>query len=263
MKRMIVLAASLTVALGSSMARPQSTPVDLRGIYVGGNNIIRENPTPLAAALKVPGVDGLLLNIGWDETEPVMGQYQWTTLDQWISQAISDGKKITVSVGAAMRTPSWLFQPPPDGAGATPCTDATYLDILQTGISPLGLSNCLRAQYLEVFAPDAGVFPDDIQKAHVALAPDTLAIELAKQKGSGKLVVYVASTDPNAALSICGRPGRRWSAGDRPRSNVQDGSNGNEFFLVKKGLLPVGSVQVTSTSRGSPNGHSESASVWE
>jgi hypothetical protein len=471
MKMRIFLNAILVgMVLAGSTARAQSAAADLRGVYVGGNDITNENPKSLAAALKVPGVDGLLLNIGWSEIEPAMGQYQWDTLDQWISQAISDGKKITVSVGAGAKTPSWLFQPAPDGAGAAPlsfsssrkggasgvcdsetiaapwdtaflkqwdsmlsalsahlkstrtykavlllrltginrdtdelhlpaetaqstgldcvsdaiatwqqagyrpslllqgwdsitnsfqksfpdksftvaiiartntpfppiaedgsvmkgnipdlsgpplmlasqkfpgrlviqnntlyadvpaqpatiqfaqslgtfiafqtnedltsstgkhaactqpsagaasCTDAGYLDLLQTGIYPLGQSNSLRAQYIEIFATDAIDFPDDVQKAHIALAPDTLAIELAKQKGSGKLVVYVTGTDPNATLSIAALP---VAAGQPPidlGAMAKTDPNGNEFFLIKKGLAPIGSVQITSTSGGS------------
>ena len=63
-------------------ARAQTTGPDLRGIYVGGNDITNENPKSLAAALTVPGMDGLLLNIGWVEIEPSIGQYQWSTLVQ-------------------------------------------------------------------------------------------------------------------------------------------------------------------------------------
>lgn len=96
----------------------QSLLVDLRGIRVGCNGIVRENPTSLDAALRVPGVDGLVLNIGWDELEPAMGGYKWDTLDLWINRADSLGKQITLSVAAGLRTPSWLFQPRPNGGGA-------------------------------------------------------------------------------------------------------------------------------------------------
>ena len=116
------------------VARAQGPAVDLRGIYVGGNNITNENAKSLTAALNVPGVDGLLLNIGWDEIEPAIGQYQWTTLDQWITEAILDGKKITVSVGAGMHTPSWLFQPTPGGAGAKPLSFSIARKDGQTGV---------------------------------------------------------------------------------------------------------------------------------
>jgi hypothetical protein len=50
-----------------------------------------------------------------------------------------------------------------------PCTATTYLAELQTGIYPLGQSNPLRAQYIEVFSADVLAFPDVIQQAHNAL----------------------------------------------------------------------------------------------
>ena len=65
-------------------------PIDLRGIYVGDNDIASSTDS-LAAAFNVPGVDGFLLIIGWDEIEPAMGQYQWTTLDTWAGQEVSAG----------------------------------------------------------------------------------------------------------------------------------------------------------------------------
>jgi hypothetical protein len=48
----------------------------------------------------------------------------------------------------------------------TPCTDLTFLALLQTGIYPLGQSNLLRAQYIEVFPANANAFPGDILQAH-------------------------------------------------------------------------------------------------
>jgi hypothetical protein len=53
----------------------------------------------------------------------------------------------------------------------TPCTDATFLALLQTGIYPLGQSNPLRAQYIEVFPANANAFPDDIELGHLELIP--------------------------------------------------------------------------------------------
>ncbi len=51
----------------------------------------------------------------------------------------------------------------------TPCTAATYLAELQTGIYPLGQDNALRAQYIEVFPLNVNAFPDIIQQAHQEL----------------------------------------------------------------------------------------------
>ena len=48
----------------------------------------------------------------------------------------------------------------------TPCTDATFLQLLETGIYPLGTANPLRAVYIEVFPANANAFPGDIFQGH-------------------------------------------------------------------------------------------------
>jgi hypothetical protein len=50
----------------------------------------------------------------------------------------------------------------------TACTNQTFLAMLLTGIYPLGQSNPLRSQYIEVFQANARAFPDAVQKAHDA-----------------------------------------------------------------------------------------------
>ena len=40
-------------------------------------------------------------------------------------------------------------------ASPTPRDDASYLNMLETGIYPLGITNSLRAQYIEIFATNA------------------------------------------------------------------------------------------------------------
>jgi hypothetical protein len=102
-----------------TIIQAKTSAANLRGIHVGGNDVVQTQKKSLAAALSVPGVDGLLLVIGWNEIEPAMGQYQWDTLDLWIGRADSSGKDVTLSVRAGINTPSWLFQPAQRGAGAT------------------------------------------------------------------------------------------------------------------------------------------------
>jgi hypothetical protein len=71
------------------------------------------------------------------------------------------------------------FGGPSGGAGCgsrgdatpTPCTAATFLQMLETGIYPLGKSNGLRAQYIEVFAANVNAFPAATQQAHAELIP--------------------------------------------------------------------------------------------
>lgn len=99
----------------------QSAPADMTGIYVVTNKVAGLSPTTAAAtdaSLHIPGVDGMVLLIGWNTLEPSMGQYDWTLLDQWIGQAVTLGKKIDLSITAGSDTPPWLFQAPPAGAGA-------------------------------------------------------------------------------------------------------------------------------------------------
>jgi hypothetical protein len=52
-----------------------------------------------------------------------------------------------------------------------PCDDASYLNMLETGIYPLGITNSLRAQYIDVFATNANaMLPSNaIWQAHQAL----------------------------------------------------------------------------------------------
>ena len=105
----------------ATVASPTTSPGDLRGIYVDSNAfpISTTDETALTASLGVSGVDGLVLVLGWDGIEHAKGQYDWTTLDQWMRTAVSSGKKVELSIRADYHTPSWLFQPAPDGGGAT------------------------------------------------------------------------------------------------------------------------------------------------
>lgn len=109
-----------------------------------------------------------------------------------------------------------------------------------------------QAHFTEIYSSDI-LDPDlasDIAYAHQQLGPpDALVVELAKQKGNGKLAVYVTSTDPAATLNVTAIPlaGSPIDLGAMARTDP----NGNEFFLVRKGLAPISSVEITSTSRGS------------
>ena len=115
MTRFLLLAA---LGLSPCVSLAQTQPADLRGIYVYTNDISALSKTAaanLTQAFRVPGVDGVALVIGWQAIEPSMGQYQWATLDQWLSQVIASGKKINLVIPAGSSTPGWLFQPAPAG----------------------------------------------------------------------------------------------------------------------------------------------------
>jgi len=100
-------------------------PADLRGIYIDSNAfpIRKTNSANLAASLNVPGVDGLVLVLGWTNLETSMGKFDWSDLDEWTSNAIAANVKVDLSVRAGDLTPAWLFAPRTNGgAGATPLT---------------------------------------------------------------------------------------------------------------------------------------------
>lgn len=99
-------------------------PADLRGIFVYSSDVTgisTDYAQMVSNSLDVSGVDGLVLVIGWNSLEPTNGQFAWTTLDPWITEAASQGKKIDLAIPAGVDTPGWLFQPATDGgAGASP-----------------------------------------------------------------------------------------------------------------------------------------------
>lgn len=116
----------------------QNPPTDLRGIYVIIGNTITTDGSQgatdaLNQALNVPGVDGVLLVIGWNSIEPAMGEYEWTTLDHWMNMATSLAKKVDLAIDAGTATPSWLFKTAPNGAGAKPLTFTISPHSGQTG----------------------------------------------------------------------------------------------------------------------------------
>lgn len=125
---LLLLVLVLLSSYVSAISDAKSSQADLRGIYViisdviaSDNSQISANYTEaLAPSLNVPGVDGVVLVLGWSSIEPTMGQYRWATLDQWMSKAISLDKKIDLAVDAGLHTPSWVFRPTPNGAGAKP-----------------------------------------------------------------------------------------------------------------------------------------------
>ena len=82
-------------------------------------------------------------------------------------------------------------------ANPGPCTSATYLALLEVGIYPLGKSDSLRAQYIEVLPPDAIAFPDAIKQAHQELTQTAISL-VANAEGESPVIA------PNTWVEIKG-----------------------------------------------------------
>ncbi len=93
------------------------------------------------------------------------------------------------------------------------CTDATFLAELETGIYPLGKSNPLRAQYIEVFAPNVNAMPAAILQAHFELAPPLVSL-VANAEGEAPAIAPNTWVEiKGAGLSLTG-DSRIWKSSD-------------------------------------------------
>ena len=84
-------------------------------------------------------------------------------------------------------------------ANPGPCTDATYLALLELGIYPLGKNNGLRAEYIEALPPDIISFPNAVKQAHLEL--------VTPQINNGGVVIHAGTSSvvsPGSLVDIYG-----------------------------------------------------------
>ncbi len=98
-------------------------------------------------------------------------------------------------------------------ATSTPCTADTFLALLETGIDPLGQSNSLRAQYIEVFHANAAAFPAVILQAHFQLLPPAISLVANAEGESPAIAANTWVEIKGAGLSLTG-DSRIWNAAD-------------------------------------------------
>ena len=56
-----------------------------------------------------PFVDGIRLRSGWNVVQPQSDTYNWSTIDQALSLASQNGKRVGVSIAAGTATPQWVY----------------------------------------------------------------------------------------------------------------------------------------------------------
>ena len=109
-----------------------------------------------------------------------------------------------------------------------PCTSASYLALLEVGIYPLGKTNSLRAQYIEVLPPDTISYPDAILQAHLELVPGAVVPKI----NSGGIVnnagynLASSSAAPGEIAAIFGTNLTSGASCLPPSCNPTFGSNG-------------------------------------
>lgn len=95
----------------------------------------------------------------------------------------------------------------------TPCTASTFLQLLDVGIYPLGQSNGLRSQYIEVFHDNATAFPADILAAHFQLVPPAISL-VANAEGETPVIAPNTWVEiKGSGLSLTG-DSRSWKTAD-------------------------------------------------
>jgi hypothetical protein len=121
--RFSALLSGLACAILPTCAAAQESPRatgDFRGIYVDSTAfpLASGGDQTLTTAIRQPGVDGLVLVLGWRDVEPGMGCFEWVqgcltaspeVLDTWIGKAMAAGKHVELSVRSDL-APGWLFR---------------------------------------------------------------------------------------------------------------------------------------------------------
>lgn len=85
-------------------------PADaLNGVYLLSPVLLRQAALPDEALLATPGLDGLYLNLSWQQLEPAEGQYQFDLMLAAASRAVAHGLKLSLGVRAGAQAPAWLL----------------------------------------------------------------------------------------------------------------------------------------------------------
>jgi uncharacterized protein (TIGR03437 family) len=154
----------------------------------------------------------------------------------------------------------------------TPCTATTFLDLLNTGIYPLGQGNSLRAQYIEVFHDNAAAFQGDILQAHFELVPPAISVVANAEGESATIAPNTWVEIKGSGLSLTG-DSRVWQGSDFAGNqmptrldNISATVNGRNAFIYYISPTQIniltppdamsGPVQVVVTNNGTTSASS-------
>jgi uncharacterized protein (TIGR03437 family) len=122
----------------------------------------------------------------------------------------------------------------PGDSTVTPCTGPQFLNELESGIYPLGKSNSLRAQYIEVFALNVNDFPNETLQAHFELVPPVISLVANAEGESPTIAPNTWVEIKGSGLALTGES-RSWKSAD---------------FI--NNLMPVTIDSISATVNGKP-----------
>ena len=132
-------------------------PIDVSGATITGTIPDQNQPLLALAAEKFPGHLLVQFNFLLNNTPANWFVIQAAqTLGTMVGFQTNNFYSLTDSGSACGGTP----------VNPLPCTSATYISQLESGIYPLGKDFGLRSQYIELWAINANAFPQDILQAH-------------------------------------------------------------------------------------------------
>jgi hypothetical protein len=162
------------------------------------------------------------------------------------SYPIQDAQTLGTGIGYQTNDYNNLHQAACSGGilNPGPCTSATYLALLEVGIYPLGPTDNLRGQYIEVLPPDAIAFPDAVLQAHNEIfglvpPPGPPVISLSNTQLQFWDYTAQSSLTPPQAIGVSNTGGGTLSFTSTPNSpwiNVTSTSSGFTVSVSPAGL---------------------------
>jgi hypothetical protein len=144
----------------------------------------------------------------------------------------------------------------------TPCTNATFLAMLEVGIYPLGPTNPLRAQYIEAFHANVSAFPAAVLQAHAEIfglvappGPPTISLSNTQLQFWDYTAQSSLTPPQNIGVSNTGGGTLSWTATPgAPWINVTSTSSGFTVAVNPAGLAAgPHSATISVTAPGATN----------
>ena len=108
----ITHATQAAVQTRSKATEPASSNTTANGIYVVSPNLKTLQTSLPDAIYSNPNINGVMVDGLWNQIEPSPGVFDWSVVDQEITQAVANNKKIAINVTAGAYAPSWLYEAP-------------------------------------------------------------------------------------------------------------------------------------------------------